>query len=83
MGHLGGGGDDLDGVAAPQLMLERDHLAVDLGPDAVVATVFSDSNKKYLSTDLLRPEPVREDYLSPHVQVTGFRAFMRVCSFCA
>jgi cysteine synthase A len=55
----------------------------DLGADAVVATVFADSNKKYLSTDLLREEPVRPDYLSPHVQVVGFRAFMRVCNFCS
>lgn len=45
-----------------------------LGPDAVVATVFPDSNKKYLSTDLLRPEPVRDGYLAPHVDVLGFRA---------
>ena len=29
-----------------------------LGPDAIVVTVLCDSNKKYLSTDLLRSEPV-------------------------
>jgi cysteine synthase A len=54
-----------------------------LGLDAVVATVFADSNKKYLSTDLLRQEPVKPDYLSPRIEVTGFRAYMRVCSFCS
>jgi len=54
----------------------------ELGPDAVVVTVFSDSNKKYLSTDLLREEPVRGDYLSPKVELTGYRAFQRVCSVC-
>ena len=53
-----------------------------LGPRAVVVTVFADSNKKYLSTDLLRPEPVREGYLSPEVDVTGFRAVPRVCELC-
>jgi cysteine synthase A len=53
-----------------------------LGPDAVVATVFSDSNKKYLSTDLLKAEPVRDEYLSPHVEILGFRAFQRVCAVC-
>jgi cysteine synthase len=53
-----------------------------LGPDAVVATVFADSNKKYLSTDLLRPEPVRDDYHAPHVEVLGFRALQRVCAMC-
>ncbi len=54
----------------------------ELGPDAVVVTVFCDSNKKYLSTDLLRSEPVRDGYLSPDVEILGFRALGRVCSAC-
>jgi cysteine synthase A len=54
-----------------------------LGPEAVVATVFCDSNKKYLSTDLLRNEPVRDDYLSPHIEVLGYTALSRTCVFCA
>jgi cysteine synthase A len=53
-----------------------------LGAESIVVTVFPDSNKKYLSTDLLRSEPVKAGYLSPRVNVTGFRAFMRVCAFC-
>lgn len=54
----------------------------ELGPEAVVVTVFPDSNKKYLSTDLLRTEPEREDYLTPQIEVLGFRAFQRVCAVC-
>jgi cysteine synthase A len=54
----------------------------DLGGDAVVVTVFADSNKKYLSTDLLRPEPVKAGYLSSDVQIVGFRALPRVCAMC-
>jgi cysteine synthase A len=54
----------------------------ELGSDAPVVTVFSDSNKKYLSTDLLRPEPVRDGYLSPEIEIRGFRAFKRVCAIC-
>ena len=54
----------------------------DLGGDAVVATVFPDDNKKYLSTDLLREEPVREGFLSPEVVLLGFRALKRVCHTC-
>jgi cysteine synthase A len=50
--------------------------------DAVVVTVFCDDNKKYLSTDLLRKEPVRSGYLSPDVRLTGFDAFKRVCITC-
>ena len=55
----------------------------ELGGDAVVATVFCDSNKKYLSTDLLRNEPARETYVSPHVEVLGYSALSRTCVFCA
>ncbi len=53
-----------------------------LGPDAVVVTVFPDDNKKYLSTDLLRTEPVRSEYLAPHVALERYQAFRRVCSTC-
>ena len=53
-----------------------------LGPDAIVATVFADSNKKYLSTDLLRTEPVKDGYLSPDIEVVGFSALPRVCTMC-
>ena len=53
-----------------------------LGLDAVVVTVFSDDNKKYLSTDLLREEPVREGFVSPAISLTGFGAYKRVCHTC-
>ena len=53
-----------------------------LGRHAVVATVFPDDNKKYLSTDLLREEPVRNGYVSPDVELLGYRAFGRVCNTC-
>ena len=53
-----------------------------LGPDATVATVFSDSNKKYLSTDLMREEPPRADHLTPAVELTGFEAYHRLCQMC-
>ena len=47
------------------------------GGDAVVVTVFPDSNKKYLSTDLLRQEPAREGYLSPEVALHGLDVIKR------
>jgi cysteine synthase A len=50
-----------------------------LGPDATVVTVFADDNKKYLTTDLLKEEPVKPDYLSPHVELVAFDCFKRVC----
>lgn len=38
-----------------------------------VVTVFPDSNKKYLSTDLMQEEPVQNGYLSPDIQLLGSR----------
>lgn len=53
-----------------------------LGQDAVVVTVFSDSNKKYLSTDLMKEEPVKEGFLSPQVELLGIGQAIRVCEVC-
>jgi cysteine synthase len=53
-----------------------------LGDDAIVTTVFPDDNKKYLSTDLLRNEPVKEDYISSGIHLLAFRVFGRVCNAC-
>jgi len=54
----------------------------ELGPDATVVTVFPDDNKKYLSTDLLRDEPVRDGFLSPDIKLEGFGSMKRVCQTC-
>ncbi len=54
----------------------------EIDSDAIVATVFPDSNKKYLSTDLLRREPLRDGYLSPDIELIDFRAYKRVCHTC-
>lgn len=53
-----------------------------MGGDAVVATVFPDDNKKYLSTDLLRDEPARPNHRSQDVILLAFRAMGRVCDVC-
>lgn len=52
------------------------------GSEKVVATVFPDSNKKYLSTDLLKEEPVKEGFLSTDVELLSFSAQKRVCKLC-
>jgi cysteine synthase A len=54
----------------------------DLGSEVVVATVFSDCNKKYLSTDLMREEPVKDHFLSPDIELLNVRAIKRVCTTC-
>jgi len=45
-------------------------------------TIFPDDNKKYLSTSLLSPEPVKSDYLTPDVELVSLKAFKRVCHAC-
>ena len=49
-----------------------------LGGNAVVATVFADSNKKYLSTDLVKDEPLRDEYLSKDVELIDFDTISRL-----
>ena len=45
-----------------------------LGQDKVVATVFSDDNKKYLSTDLMKEIPQQEDFLSKDIEILDIQA---------
>ncbi len=54
----------------------------ELGPGSVVVTLLPDDNKKYLSTSLLGGEPVKDGFLSTHVELKHFRAFKRVCHTC-
>lgn len=52
-----------------------------LPEDAVVVTVLSDSNKKYLSTDLMKEEPVKEGYISTDTVFTEFAPIDRMKTF--
>ncbi|NLX62438.1 MAG: cysteine synthase family protein [Tissierellia bacterium] len=40
-----------------------------LGDESTVVTVLADDNKKYLSTDLMKNEPVKKDYISSNVEL--------------
>lgn len=53
-----------------------------LDKDADVATIFCDSNKKYLSTDLMHDEPRHAGFLMPDVNLLGFSVLRRHCDFC-
>lgn len=53
-----------------------------LGGEAVVVTVFPDDNKKYLSTDLLKEQPLKDGLLFPDVELKAFSALKRVCTTC-
>ena len=70
------------GISSGANFLGALQLQNEIGDEAAVATVFSDCNKKYLSTDLMRDEPVREDYESPQIELLNFKVFKRVCDTC-
>lgn len=70
------------GISSGANFLGALKLLEEIGPDAVVVTVFPDSNKKYLSTDLMGHEPEQEAFLAPEVELLGFRAVKRVCQTC-
>jgi cysteine synthase A len=90
--------DDGDAILMAQKLASRLGLAVgissganflgallvqeQIGPRAVVVTVFPDDNKKYLSTDLIRPEEARPGAISPSVELVGFDALGRSCRMC-
>jgi cysteine synthase A len=57
-------------------------VAEGLPEGAVVATVFPDDNKKYLSTDLLREEPALPTHHTDQVELLGFASTRRVCRTC-
>lgn len=42
--------------------------------DATVVTTFADDNKKYLSTDLMEEQPIKEGHLSHEVELLDFIA---------
>ena len=70
------------GISSGANFLGAVMLQEEMGDDAVVVTVFSDSNKKYLSTDLMREEPVKVGFLEPAIELHGFTAFNRSCQVC-
>ena len=66
------------GISSGANVIGAIRLAAELGPEATVVTLLCDSNKKYLSTDLLREEPVRAGYLAPDLVFTDYRPIARL-----
>lgn len=60
------------GISSGANMVAAVQAQDQLGGGAVVATVFADSNKKYLSTDLLKAEPAKAGYVSPKIKLLGY-----------
>ncbi len=65
------------GISSGANMLGAIKIKEELPDEAVVVTVFSDSNKKYLSTDLMKEEEKKDSYFSNHVELLDYRAIER------
>jgi len=70
------------GISSGANLLGALKVQEELGPEAVVVTVFADDNKKYLSTDLMREEPGKDGFMSPEIELKGFQAYKRACAVC-
>lgn len=70
------------GISAGANFLGALRVQEELGADAIVVTIFPDDNKKYLSTDLLRNEPIKDGFQTPDIQLMSVRGIKRVCQTC-
>ena len=60
------------GISSGANLIGAIKLQKKYGFDSVVVTVFTDCNKKYLSTDLMKIEPEKEHHLSSDVELLDF-----------
>jgi len=70
------------GISSGANLIGAIKVQQEMGQDAIVVTVFPDDNKKYLSTDLLKEETVKDGFYSPEIKLMQFRALKRVCHTC-
>ncbi len=68
------------GISSGANVIGAIRLQQQLGKDACVVTILCDSNKKYLSTDLVKTEPLKPGYLSPEVTFLNYRSMSRLAS---
>lgn len=60
------------GISSGANVIGAIKLQQKMGFDSCVVTIFSDSNKKYLSTDLMKEEPVKDGYLTPGTEFIDY-----------
>jgi cysteine synthase A len=66
------------GISSGANVIGAIKLQAQMGEDATIVTLFCDDNKKYLSTDLMKDEPVKEGYISTDVTFTGYHPISRL-----
>lgn len=65
------------GISSGANMLGAIKVQQETGDNAPIVTVFPDSNKKYLSTDLFKEEPVSKNYLSTQIKLMGYQVLAK------
>jgi len=66
------------GISSGANVIGAIKLKETMGESATVVTLLSDSNKKYLSTDLFQEEPVKAGYISTAVTFTSYQPISRL-----
>lgn len=66
------------GISSGANVIGAIKLRESMGKGATVVTLLCDDNKKYLSTDLVKEEPVKDGYLSDEVTFLGFHPISRL-----
>lgn len=68
------------GISSGANVIGAIKLKEQLGADATVVTLLCDDNKKYLSTDLVKDEPLKEGFLATEVDFDGFHPIGRLAN---
>ncbi|HLS38192.1 MAG TPA: pyridoxal-phosphate dependent enzyme, partial [Sphingobacterium bovisgrunnientis] len=66
------------GISSGANVIGAIKLKEQLGEDAVVVTLLCDDNKKYLSTDLVKDEPIKDGYISTDLEFIDFLPIARL-----
>jgi cysteine synthase len=66
------------GISSGANILGAIKVQQQLAANSVVVTVLSDSNKKYLSTDLLKEETMKESYRTPEIELLEYTPMKRL-----
>lgn len=66
------------GISSGANVIGAIKLKEEMGVEATVVTLLCDSNKKYLSTDLVKEETVIEGYISTDTCFTGYKSIERL-----
>jgi cysteine synthase A len=66
------------GISSGANVIGAIKLREQMGDDAIVVTILSDSNKKYLSTDLVKEETIKDSFVSTDTVFTGYQPICRL-----